>query len=64
MKKSLTSLFKLNHHVDDGGMEKGPVEDSLLGRSSFPSPSDLFRYRKQRGVNLGGTIQQIRYLAF
>ena len=33
--------------------DKGTTMHVLQDPSSFPSPSDFFRYRKQRGVNLG-----------
>ncbi|KAK7685459.1 hypothetical protein QCA50_011322 [Cerrena zonata] len=58
----LTGLFK--HHNHGGGTRgTGKMQDPSPGGSPFPSQSDLFRYRKQRGVNLGSWFVLERWIA-
>ncbi|EKM57736.1 glycoside hydrolase family 5 protein [Phanerochaete carnosa HHB-10118-sp] len=48
-----------------GEAQEGPGVQAVLQDipSGFPSPSDFFRYRKQRGVNLGSWFVLERWIA-
>ncbi|CAL1698881.1 unnamed protein product [Somion occarium] len=57
----LSNLFKHDAHFSRQN-ESGKLQKPLSLGSPFPSQSDLFRYRKQRGVNLGSWFVLERWI--